>query len=183
MSNRLLDFLDLAMQLKTLKRAGWQRCGVEPCESVADHSFGVALLALVTPSPQAPSPIIDRNRCIAMALVHDLAESIVGDLTPHDPIGPAEKHRREEQAMEQLAATLGDRTIIDLWHEFESGKTEEARLVRDLDVIEMARQVRAYQQAGQLPPERANEFVESARRHVQTDVGRKLLEQIAVRSG
>jgi len=35
-------------------------------------------------------------RCIKMALVHDMAESIVGDLTPHDVISAAEKHQHEQ---------------------------------------------------------------------------------------
>src|SRR5437868_14974074 len=101
----LVRFLEQVSKLKTTPRAGWQRCGVEPCESVADHTFGVALLALLLPDaehsgePARPRAGLDREHCIALALVHDLAESIVGDITPHDGVDPAEKRRREEQAM------------------------------------------------------------------------------------
>ena len=35
-------------------------------------------------------------RCIKMALVHDMAESIVGDLTPHDDISVSQKHQHEQ---------------------------------------------------------------------------------------
>lgn len=35
------------------------------------------------------------SRCIRMALVHDLAESIVGDITPDDGVSKEEKYRRE----------------------------------------------------------------------------------------
>ena len=35
-------------------------------------------------------------RCIKMALVHDLAESIVGDLTPSCGVSKEEKHKREK---------------------------------------------------------------------------------------
>lgn len=35
-------------------------------------------------------------RCIKLALVHDMAECIVGDIAPSDNISKAEKHRREE---------------------------------------------------------------------------------------
>lgn len=38
------------------------------------------------------------DRCIKMALVHDMAECIVGDLTPHDSITKEEKHKAEEVA-------------------------------------------------------------------------------------
>lgn len=36
------------------------------------------------------------DRCIKLALVHDMAECIVGDIAPADNISKAEKHRREE---------------------------------------------------------------------------------------
>jgi phosphatidate cytidylyltransferase len=71
----LLRFFEHAMRLKATKRAGWQRCGVRECESVADHTFGVALLALFLPKSLGLN--VDRDRCVALALVHDLAESLI----------------------------------------------------------------------------------------------------------
>lgn len=41
------------------------------------------------------------------ALVHDLAECIVGDLTPHCGVTPEEKHRREDEAMKKIAELTG----------------------------------------------------------------------------
>jgi putative hydrolase of HD superfamily len=173
MSDELIRFFEIAAKLKTLDRAGWRRCGVDPCESVAEHTFGVALLALLTPADG-----INREHCVALALVHDLAESIVGDLTPHDPIGPDEKHRRELDAMTKLSQTLGQRRVLELWEEFETAQTPEAMLVRDLDVIEMAAQARAYERDGKLAPDAAAGFVDSARRRVTTDAGRRLLDSV-----
>lgn len=43
------------------------------------------------------------NRCMELAIVHDMAECIVGDITPICGISQEEKHRREEEAMERLA--------------------------------------------------------------------------------
>jgi putative hydrolase of HD superfamily len=177
----LIRFFGQATRLKTLKRAGWGRCGMEQCESVADHTFGVALLALCL-LPKNPVHGIDRDHCVAMALAHDLAESIVGDITPHDAVEPAEKHRREEAAMRELAANLGDDEVLKLWQEFEQGQTEEAKCVRDLDVIEMAHQARVYERSGKLKPAEAARFVDSARTRVQTQMGRKLLNAV-LRSG
>ena len=70
-------FYALASRLKRLERAGWRRCGVGAgdCESVADHSFFVALLL-----PRfARDEKHDRFRCVALALVHDERS---GGLTP-----------------------------------------------------------------------------------------------------
>jgi putative hydrolase of HD superfamily len=173
MSDDLSKFLPVATRLKTLARAGWRRCGVETCESVADHTFGVALLALLCADAS-----VNRERCIGLALVHDLAEAIVGDLTPHDRVDAEEKRRRERAAIEELAALLGERSLAELWEEFEAGKTPEAALVRDLDVIEMAAQAIEYERAGKLAAAAADGFIDSARSRVRTKTGRQLLEAI-----
>ena len=52
-------------------------------------------------------PGVDGAKCVKMALVHDIAEAIVGDLTPHDPVTPAEKHAREAAAVEKMQVMLG----------------------------------------------------------------------------
>ena len=154
------------MRLKTVKRAGWQRCGVEACESVADHTFGVALLALILPNAAGLS--VNRDRCVALALVHDLAESIVGDITPHDNVAAEEKSRRERLAMKQLCDELGNRELLELWEEFEAADTPEAKLVRDLDLIEMALQAKRYRLGGVLDSESAEQFIESARTRLRS---------------
>ena len=44
-----------------------------------------------------------------MTLIHDLAECIVGDITPHDNVTPEDKHEREDKAMESICKLLGDK--------------------------------------------------------------------------
>jgi len=87
-----LHFLHLIQQLKHLPRTGWLRT-VEQPESVASHSFRLALLSLFTPVGLAsvlfflsrmlifpPEKGLDRSRCMFIGLIHDLAESVVGDI-------------------------------------------------------------------------------------------------------
>jgi putative hydrolase of HD superfamily len=139
----VLRFLRTAGRLKETARAGWGLRGVGDPESVADHSFGVALLALVL--SRGADPPLDREHCVAMALVHDLAESLVGDITPYDGISAAEKHRRERGAMESLAAMLGDDEVLRLWEEYGAAATPEARFVKDLDKLETVLQAAEYE--------------------------------------
>jgi len=47
------------------------------------------------------------SRCMQLALVHDLAECIVGDITPHCGVGPDEKQKREDKAMQELVELIG----------------------------------------------------------------------------
>jgi len=170
----VLRWYEKAAKLKELKRAGWERCGVQPCETVAEHSLGVALLALAVGAISG----VNFERCCAMAVVHDLAEAIIGDITPMDQVKPQQKHEREAAAIRQFEQTLGDSRISQLWEEFEAGQTPEAKLVRELDVIEMAWQARQYQRRGVLSVSKAAQFEESALQRVNSPAGVQLLKKV-----
>ena len=77
MRDRLQEWLGL----KDLPRTGWVRSGVQEPESVAAHSWGMAVLALHF----APKNL-DLAKVLAMCIIHDLPEVRVGDLTPHDDV-------------------------------------------------------------------------------------------------
>lgn len=79
-------------RLKSTPRTGWLHRGIPPdqTESVADHSFRVAVLTWLASSEVEG---LDRNRAIKLALLHDLAESITGDITPYDPARSQEPGR------------------------------------------------------------------------------------------
>lgn len=94
---------------------------------------------------------LDTNRCVKIALVHDMAESIVGDITPVAPISKEEKHRREYETMQYLTAHLlapfnptAAQEIMDCWNEYENVSTPEARFVKDVDKFELLMQCVEY---------------------------------------
>ena len=132
-------------QLKQLYRQGWLRRGVsrERCESVAEHSFGCAVLA--TWLAQAYYPELDVCKVLRMALLHDFGEIYAGDLIPVDAVEPEEKHRREAGSVAQVFANLpGGAAYLSLWEEFERNETPEARFVRQIDRLEMGLQAGVY---------------------------------------
>lgn len=135
------ELLDEALALKELHRAGWKRVGVVEPESVADHSFGVALAALVLAPPH-----LDRGRLLAMAILHDLAEVHVGDITPHDGVPRAEKKRREAAAAARLFADHPQ--LAAIWSEAEAGVTAEARFLKSMDVLDLHLQAERYAASG-----------------------------------
>jgi len=83
-----IEFLHRVENLKTQKRKGWMIRGIKNPESIADHSYRMAIIALTLSKEEG----LDQNKCVKMALAHDLAESIVGDITPYDKISKEEKY-------------------------------------------------------------------------------------------
>ncbi len=161
--------------LKQLYRQGWLRRGVPPqrCESIAEHSFGVALLALWLAADQ---PGLDAARVLRMALIHDIGEVYAGDIIPSDGVSEAEKHRLEAEAVRRILSWLPDGQVyLELWDEFEAGASPEARFVRQIDRLEMGLQAAVYQSQGLID---GAEFFASARQALTDPRLRALLDEI-----
>ena len=144
----LLDFINEAGKLKLIHRAGWVDSGVSEPESVADHSFRVALMAIVL----ADSEELDTLKVVKMALLHDLAEAELGDLTPTQKRAIEKDFKNmENNAMNRLINKLPPNIQSSYWHtwlELKENITPEARLVRDCDKLEMMIQASEYQATG-----------------------------------
>lgn len=136
------------VSLKMLPRTGWLQRGISAAESVAEHSFGVATLALVF---TAADDTFDRERLLALALVHDLAEALLGDLpfSARRLVGESVKRDAERRAIAELCDALpgGDHLEL-LWEEYAAGTTREARFVKALDRVETLVQALVYERAG-----------------------------------
>jgi putative hydrolase of HD superfamily len=170
------------VQLKQLRRQGWLRVGVDvaECESVADHSFAMALLGWFL--CESESLDLDVSKVIRMALLHDFGEIDVGDLTPSDGVDAKDKLERERQAIARIFALLANGEIYrQLWEEYEAGVSPEARFVRQLDKLEMALQAVVYEGETGLD---LSEFLDSASRRFSEPRFQEILQQIeGVRSG
>ena len=144
----LQPLFDRLLTLKLLPRTGWLQRGVAAPESVAEHTFGVAALALLVGDTE---PDIERGRVLAIALLHDMAEALLGDLpaSARRLLSAEAKHRAEGLAMEELLAGLPQAAeYVGLWREYAGGSSREARLVKALDRVEMLAQALAYERAG-----------------------------------
>jgi len=144
--NGELEFLLLANRLKTTPRTGWAVRGVVNCESVADHTFGVAMTAL-TLSELVPQDL-DRGKILTMAILHDLAESVTGDLSLGGSrlLPEGAKAEAETRAMDEALAGLGFAgNWLETWRQFEDLANDEARVVRDADRIDLLTQALIYE--------------------------------------
>ncbi len=145
----LLDIILRANELKNIPRMGWRVRGVRDGESVAEHSYAVALI--VTLLGPRLSGKIDVSRAVRIALVHDLSEHMLGDI--HAPasqlLGEDVKEAAELRVMLDL---FGDdesaEEAVELWKEFAERSSVEGRFVRAIDKLEMFTQAYLYEQEG-----------------------------------
>ncbi|KAF3337339.1 HD domain containing protein isoform X1 [Carex littledalei] len=174
-----IDFLTLCHRLKTTKRKGWINQGIKGPESIADHMYRMAIMTLIAPD----LPNIDRERCIKIAIVHDIAEAIVGDITPSDGVPKAEKSRLEKEALDEMCRILGGGLradeIKELWAEYENNSSIEASIVKDFDKVEMILQALEYETAehGKI----LDEFFLSTAGKFQTDIGKSWAAEVVKR--
>ncbi|XP_076914830.1 uncharacterized protein LOC143573958 [Bidens hawaiensis] len=173
-----IDFLTLCHSLKTTKRKGWVNHGIKGPESIADHMYRMALMALIV----GDLPGINRERCIKIAIVHDIAEAIVGDITPSDGVPKVEKSRLEQAALNEMCNVLGGgmraEEIKELWREYEDNASLEANLVKDFDKIEMILQALEYETEHNRI---LDEFFLSTAGKFQTEVGKSWAAEIIAR--
>ncbi len=134
----MLELLDAIEARKEEMRHSYISKGRQ--ESVAEHSWRMALMAFTI----APDEPVNVERCIKMALAHDLPEAIVGDVFALDPKARIGKTERELEGMKKLCSMISDKKIADelfaLWNEYEEARTPEARFVKLLDKFEVLMQ-------------------------------------------
>ncbi|KAL9110687.1 MAG: hypothetical protein Q9227_004864 [Pyrenula ochraceoflavens] len=146
-----IPFMHLIERLKTEKREGWRRFDINHGESIADHMYRMSIITMLAP-PSLTSRV-NIPRCTKMALIHDMAESLVGDITPPENIPKTEKNRREAETMDYLCGTLlgnvygglPGKEMREVWQEYEDSNTEESLFVHDVDKIELLLQMVEYE--------------------------------------
>lgn len=161
----IIEFYFQFNQLKHLFRQGWLLKGVpeNKCESVADHLFGVTILALFIAEKYFPN--LDLLKIVRMSLIHELGEVFLGDITPHDKIKREDKRMWERQALIKTMSKVDNRAMyIKLWDEYEEGFSPEGRLLRQIDYLEMSLQAKIYQLQYNMNPQ---EFFNFTKKHLK----------------
>lgn len=136
-------FIQSIFRLKKIKRTGWLAKGkILNGESIADHSYSLSALCMVFSDILG----LDTEKVMKMCIIHDLAESIIGDIMPGE-IPEKEKKMKETKAMKSILFSLPVSVRIDyigIWKEFLLNGSKEAQLVHKVDKLEMLLQAREY---------------------------------------
>ena len=162
----LFDFFYLVLELKKVPRRGWKsKVGIEHPESVADHSYATAIMAMILSDLQK----LDTEKILKMALLHDLAESITGDFMPEE-ISRETKNISERDAMKEILSKLPVNIAEEydkVWQEYLRAYTKESILLHEIDKLEMAIQAAKYSSEG-FSNEKLSLFIDSAKKKIKS---------------
>lgn len=155
MNSNIIKFYMITNRLKEKIRTGWQEIDVsaERLESVAEHVYGCAMLAIAIDSEYELN--IDMYKVLKMLCLHELEETIMKDFTIRDHISREEKIARGRQCV--IKATEGlikQEEIVRLLDEYNAHLTKESIFCHHVDKIECDLQVKIYDLNGQVRMEK-----------------------------
>ena len=174
----ILDFFKNALNLKNISRQGWiDKLSIDHPESVADHSYSMAIMGMVISDLEN----YDSEKMLKMILLHDLAESKIGDFTP-EQITQDKKEQIENKAYDEIINTLPDTIKLQygkIWEEYQKQESPESIIIHQIDKLEMVLQAKMYQKGG-APKEAVESFFKSAESEITHPKLKELFDQIVL---
>ncbi len=165
--------------LKNVDRQGWVLKKIPNPESVADHTFRTAFLAMLLLQDKQN---LNQAKIVKMALVHEIGEAIIGDVVYEhgkQVVAPVvNKYRDERNAVQEIFQNVSNKQeYVDLWEEWVAQKTPEAIFLKRVEKLEMAIQAYEYEKKGHAP-ELFTEFWENAWKYIRGSTLEPILTEL-----
>lgn len=154
MTEPIISLLIELQRLKRLDRTGWILRGLpNGTESVAAHSFGVIATAMLLADRIHREGVeIDLERVLRISVIHDWAETRVGDMprTATEYFGSDIRKQAEKAAFRDIVSLIdaGDQLYQNLHDDYEERASLEAKIVKAADVIDLLIEALALERAG-----------------------------------
>ena len=172
----LTDFFKIAANLKNVSRQGWiDKLDIKDVESVADHTYSMAIVGMVISDLER----YNSEKILKMILLHDLAESKIGDFTPNQ-IDKQKKNQLENNAFMEILENLPDsikNEYSKIWKEYQEEKSQESKFVHQIDRLEMALQAKIYLEKGN-SEKQLESFFETAKNDITEPKLKELFTKI-----
>ena len=144
------DFYAITHKLKNALRSGWKVWEIDAkrFESVAEHIYGTQMLALAINAEFNLG--LDIAKVALMLAIHELGETIIGDLpTVGRKLSQEQKHQMEMEAVEKILKPLNNSQMIkEAFVEFENKGTPEAKFAYFCDKLDCSIQCKFYEESG-----------------------------------
>jgi len=179
-ANNYLEFLKLVGKSKRIPRTGWVREKVKNPESIAEHSFRVGVIAMIL----ADDLLVNKEKLMKMALLHDLGETFTGDIvwTRGDVVDIKIRDQKEKEELKNLIKFFNTidkgEEFIKIFKEMLLADSEEARIFWQIDKLEMAIQAFEYEEE---QGESLDEFFKNADLFVMEPLLKSILNKIMKR--
>ncbi len=168
--NRYAKLLFESALLKRIQRTGYAYLGTGK-ENVASHSFGVIFCAWIL--SEICLQAIDKEKVLKMALIHDFAETRIGDF---NAVNKLYNKADEEKALgDAFSQTHFKDEILSIWKEYREIRTFEAKIVHDADILDLIIQLKEQKD---LNNPYADKWIEYAKRRLITECAKKLVDSI-----
>jgi len=172
----ILDFLKTAANLKKVSRQGWiDKLSLNHPESVADHSYSMAIMGMLFSDMRN----YNSERILKMILLHDLAESRIGDFTPNQ-LDIEQKKKLENNAFNQIIDNLPENIkshYLRIWDDYQKNISVESKFVHQIDRLEMVLQAKLYQKEGH-SENKLKSFFTSAKKEIDDPKLKELFTKI-----
>ena len=156
---QIFKFYYLNYRLKNKIRSGWDKnhwnISSDRIERISEHIIGTICLAVVLDSEfnyndkTNPNRNIKIDKILKLLAIHEIGETLIGDITPFDGITKEEKQEMEHQAMIDAVGNLTDReNLIAMLFDFDELLSNEAKFAYFCDKIEADLQSKIYQDSG-----------------------------------
>jgi putative hydrolase of HD superfamily len=170
---KIANFLFEIRSLKNLPRSGWTKASIEKPDSVAEHSFLVAVIAYFLAILEKANP----ERAVLISLIHDFGEARVGDQNMESKIYFKETEKAEKKAFfDQIKNLIGEKELEKIYDQF--GKTIEGKIAKDADKLEEIIQMKYYQDAGEVDKKEAKLWIDYWKIKLRTRSAKKLARVI-----
>ena len=170
------DFFKISANLKNIPRQGWiEKLSLDNSESVADHTYSMTMISMIISDLEN----YDSEKMLKMSLLHDLSESEIGDFTP-EQIDSKKKIQLENDAFKKIMETLPEKITKDyqkLWDEYQENNSQEAKIIHQIDKLEMVIQAKGYENKGH-SKEKLTPFYDSAKKEITNPKLKELFTEI-----
>lgn len=171
-------------RLKDKNRSGWDQThwniDADRIERIAEHIVSTIYLAIALDSEMEYNEKVDYDRNIDLdeiiktLSIHEIGETLIGDITPFDGVTPERKREIEFDAVKDLLGNLKEKTeLLELFSSFEAKISNEAIFAYFCDKIEADLQSKFYQDTFQhrsLNDQKTNKVM-------NLDITKKLIEE------
>ena len=172
MVNSLAKFIYEVGMLKRVKRSGWWLINIKDPESVADHSFRVAVVGYILAQMEKVNP----ERVVLMSVFNDLHEARLNDLhkVGHRYINFREAETEASKEQTEPLGEIGE-GFFEIHNELKEQKTKESVVARDADLLECFAQAREYEKAGYAD---AKDWMTNIKKILVTPSAQKLAKEL-----